>query len=74
MNILIIMLIGLVDEVDRVMGLEFGVDDYLMKFFLFCELLVCVRVLLCCVWVFDLVGIGLVCVWVFCFLGWEFNI
>lgn len=32
---------------DCVIGLEMGVDDYLVKFFDLCELIVCVCVLLC---------------------------
>lgn len=33
---------------DCVKGLEFGVDDYLVKLFVFVELLVCVCMLICC--------------------------
>lgn len=36
------------DEVDCIIGLEFGVDDYIFKLFNLCELFVCIKVILCC--------------------------
>lgn len=45
---LVLMLIVKGEEIDWVIGLEFGVDDYLFKFFSDCELLVCICVILCC--------------------------
>lgn len=41
---LIIMVIVKDFEIDKVLGLELGVDDYVMKLFLNCELVVCVKV------------------------------
>lgn len=49
-QILIIMLMVCSEEQDKIMGLDSGVDDYVMKLFLFKELLVCIKVVLCC-WV-----------------------
>lgn len=43
----IIMFIVKGDEVDCIIGFEMGVDDYLFKLFNLCELLVCVKVVLC---------------------------
>lgn len=36
------------DDIDCVFGLELGVDDYLFKLFNDCELVVCIKVILCC--------------------------
>lgn len=41
------MLIVCGEEEDRVCGLEVGVDDYIIKFFLFKELVVCIKVVMC---------------------------
>lgn len=46
--ILILMFIVKGDEIDCIVGLEVGVDDYLFKLFNLCELLVCIKVVLCC--------------------------
>lgn len=46
-DMLIIMLIVKDFEIDKVLGLELGVDDYVIKLFSMCELLVCVKVNLC---------------------------
>lgn len=43
----ILMLIVKDDEFDKVLGLEFGVDDYMIKLFSFWEVVVCVKVILC---------------------------
>jgi len=43
----VFVLIVRVDEVDIVVGLDVGVDDYVIKLFCLVELLVCVWVLLC---------------------------
>lgn len=37
-SVFIIMLLVKDSEFDKVIGLEFGVDDYVIKFFLNCEL------------------------------------
>lgn len=47
-EMLIIMFIVKDLEIDKVFGLELGVDDYVMKLFSMCELIVCVKVNLCC--------------------------
>lgn len=47
-DMLIIMVIVKDLEIDKVIGLEFGVDDYVMKLFSNCELIVWVKVNLCC--------------------------
>lgn len=44
LDVLIIMIIVKVDEVDKVLGLEFGVDDYIIKLFGIREFIVCIRV------------------------------
>lgn len=46
--VFILMLMVKNDEFDRVLGLELGVDDYMIKFFLFREVVVCVKVILRC--------------------------
>lgn len=43
-EVLVIFLIVCNDEFDWVFGLELGVDDYMVKLFLFCELVVWVWV------------------------------
>lgn len=43
------MLIVCGEEEDKVCGLEVGVDDYVIKFFLLKELMVCIKVVICCV-------------------------
>lgn len=52
--VLIIMLIVKFEEIDKVFGFEFGVDDYIIKLFLMCEFCLCVKVVLRC--------LGMVCV------------
>lgn len=47
-GVLIVMFIVKIDIVDVVLGLELGVDDYIMKLFKFKELVVWVWVWLCC--------------------------
>lgn len=37
------------EEDNKIQGLEVGVDDYIIKLFLFCELVVCLKVVLCCI-------------------------
>lgn len=44
----LVIVIGWGDVIDKVVGFEIGVDDYVMKFFDLCELLVCIKVVLCC--------------------------
>lgn len=46
--ILIIMFIVCGDEQDKVFGFEIGVDDYVMNLFLLKELMVWIKVVLCC--------------------------
>lgn len=47
-DMLIIMLMVKDLEIDKVIGFEIGVDDYVIKLFSICEFLVCVKVNLCC--------------------------
>lgn len=47
--IFIIMFFVKDSEFDKVIGLEIGVDDYVIKFFLNCEFLVWVKVYLWCI-------------------------
>lgn len=47
-EMLIIMLIVKDFEIDKVLGFELGVDDYVIKLFSICEFIVCVKVNLCC--------------------------
>lgn len=44
-----IMLIVKGEDFDCIFGLEFGVDDYIVKLFNYRELLVCVKVIICCI-------------------------
>lgn len=54
--VLIIVLIVRGDEIDRVVLLELGADDYLVKLFGFRELVVCIGVVICCInWVMVLI-------------------
>lgn len=46
--VLVVLLIVCDDEIDCIIGLEMGVDDYVIKFFFLCELLVCINVVICC--------------------------
>lgn len=48
-QILIIMLFVCLEEVDWVCGLEIGVDDYVVKFYLVVELMVWLCMQLCCI-------------------------
>lgn len=48
-NMLVVMLIVKGDDIDCIIGLEFGVDDYVFKFCMLCEIVVCICVILCCV-------------------------
>lgn len=47
-DVLVIFLIVWYDEIDWIVGFEIGVDDYVVKLFLLCELVVWVCVILCC--------------------------
>lgn len=47
---LVLMFIVCNDEIDCIIGLEMGVDDYLIKFFFVCELFVWINVVLWCMW------------------------
>lgn len=72
LSILVIMFIVCSELIDCVLGLEMGVDDYLVKFFELCELLVCICNVLCWIEVL-LVNLELLvicCVW---FLYWIFD-
>lgn len=65
----IVILIGCVYISDCVMGFELGVDDYVLKLFELCELVVCVCSILCC-WE----NSGSILVWqIVEFVGWCFN-
>lgn len=46
--LLVIIISVCISEMYCVLGLEMGVDDYLVKFFLLLEFIVCVKVLFCC--------------------------
>lgn len=64
-EVLIIMFIVCGEENDCVGGLEVGVDDYVVKFFLVCELFVCIWVVMCCVCDDDEDGsvvVGIICI------------
>lgn len=37
-----------ISEQDKIYGLSLGVDDFIVKFFSFCELVLCVYNILCC--------------------------
>jgi two-component system OmpR family response regulator len=70
----ILMLTGLKDEADRVMGLETGADDYLTKPFSPRELLARIRALLRRSRVQQTVADGLQKVRAYRFAGWELNV
>jgi two-component system OmpR family response regulator len=70
----IIMLTGVKDEADRVMGLEIGADDYLTKPFSPRELLARIRALLRRSRAQQTVADGLEKVRAYRFLGWELNV
>lgn len=73
-SVLVIMVIVWDSEIDKVVGLELGVDDYVIKFYLVCELIVCICVVLCCGGDDDLemsdgvLEFGLVCMDVECYV------
>jgi DNA-binding response OmpR family regulator len=70
----IIMLTGLKDEADRVMGLELGADDYLTKPFSPRELLARIRALLRRTRAQETVADGLQKIRAYRFAGWELNV
>jgi len=70
----IIMLTGLKDEADRVMGLELGADDYLTKPFSPRELLARIRALLRRARAQETVADGLQKIRAYRFAGWELNV
>lgn len=47
-DVLVIMVIVWVEEIDCLLGLDIGVDDYICKLFSLCEVVVWVMVVLCC--------------------------
>jgi DNA-binding response OmpR family regulator len=73
-NIPILMLTGRADEADRVMGLEFGADDYLTKPFSPRELLARIRALLRRARAQASVADAIAKVRAYRFAGWELNI
>ena len=73
-NIPILMLTGRADEADRVMGLEFGADDYLTKPFSPRELLARIRALLRRARAQATVADAISKVRAYRFAGWELNI
>jgi len=73
-DIPIIMLTGRKDEADRVMGLEFGADDYLTKPFSPRELLARIRALLRRSRAKETVADGLARIRAYRFAGWELNV
>jgi two-component system, OmpR family, response regulator len=70
----IIMLTGRKDEADRVMGLELGADDYLMKPFSPRELLARIRALLRRSRTHETVADNLARIRAYRFAGWELNV
>jgi len=70
----IIMLTGLKDEADRVMGLELGADDYLTKPFSPRELLARIRALLRRTRAQETVADGLQKIRAYRFAGWELSV
>jgi DNA-binding response OmpR family regulator len=70
----IIMLTGRKDEADRVMGLELGADDYLIKPFSPRELLARIRALLRRSRAKETVAEGLARIRAYRFAGWELNV
>ncbi len=70
----IILLSGLKDEADRVMGLELGADDYLTKPFSPRELLARIRALLRRSRAYETVADGLTRTRAYRFEGWELNV
>jgi DNA-binding response OmpR family regulator len=73
-DIPIIMLTGRKDEADRVMGLEFGADDYLTKPFSPRELLARIRALLRRSRSQETVADGLTRIRAYRFAGWELSV
>jgi two-component system OmpR family response regulator len=73
-DIPIIMLTGRKDEADRVMGLELGADDYLVKPFSPRELLARIRALLRRSRVHETVADGLARIRAYRFAGWELSV
>lgn len=47
-SMLVFMFIVRGDDYDWILGFEMGVDDYLFKFFNYCELVVWIKVIVCC--------------------------
>jgi two-component system OmpR family response regulator len=73
-DIPIIMLTGRKDEADRVMGLELGADDYLVKPFSPRELLARIRALLRRSRMHETVADGLARIRAYRFAGWELSV
>jgi two-component system, OmpR family, response regulator len=73
-NLPVIILTGLRDEADRVMGLELGADDYLTKPFSPRELLARIRALLRRARAYETVADGLADIRACRFAGWELNV
>jgi len=73
-DIPIIMLTGRKDEADRVMGLELGADDYLVKPFSPRELLARIRALLRRSRTHETVADGLARIRAYRFAGWELSV
>ena len=73
-DIPIIMLTGRKDEADRVMGLELGADDYLVKPFSPLELLARIRALLRRSRTHETVADGLARIRAYRFAGWELSV
>ena len=73
-DIPIIMLTGRKDEADRVMGLELGADDYLVKPFSPRELLARIRALLRRSRLHETVADGLARIRAYRFAGWELSV
>lgn len=70
----IIMLTGRKDEADRVMGLELGADDYLIKPFSPRELLARIRALLRRCRMYETITDSLARIRAYRFAGWELNL
>lgn len=73
-NVVLMFLIGCDNEVDKIFGFEIGVDDYIIKLFNLCELMICVCNLLFCIMNLGIVSEECCSVESYKFNGWELDI